>query len=199
MIILRLKKWPPTVSKVDHVALHPQAFSHPISANHPHPVERLAREVQQLKDKLAQVSTGTESHPPTKMAEPRRTDTNLNQNANNGTFLFPAPRPQGTAMPRVAPPPTSTNHQTSRGPPPSSAPPSRPAHKDNSGSNKHTFLFGHSSVTEARHDQHYYPAPNNAKLPKSNGSSIASWGLVLVLTGPISDTDRSTPSSGTTN
>ncbi|XP_027142671.1 myotubularin-related protein 11 [Larimichthys crocea] len=157
-------------------ALHAQAFSHPISANHPHPVERLAQEVQQLKDKLAQVSTGTDRSPPTKTAEPRRTDANLNQNTNNGTFLFPAARPQSKAAPRMTPPPTSTttNHQTSRGPPPASAPPSRPVRRDYGGSsssgNKHTFLFGHSSVTEAR----TYPAPNNAKLPKSNGPSLAS-------------------------
>ncbi|XP_034729184.1 myotubularin-related protein 11 [Etheostoma cragini] len=150
-------------------ALHAQAFSHPISANHPHPVERLAREVQQLKDKLAQVSTSPGLKPPSMMAEPRRTDTNLNQNTNNGTFLFPASRPQSVAMSRAAPPPTSTNHQTSKGA--TSAPPSRPSHKD---SNKHTFLFGHSSVAEARPDQRCYPAPNNAKLPKSNGSSISS-------------------------
>ncbi|XP_038566610.1 myotubularin-related protein 11 [Micropterus salmoides] len=156
-------------------ALHAQAFSHPISANHPHPVERLALEVQQLKDKLAQVSTGMDPdpNPPTKRAEHRRTDTNLNQNTNNGTFLFPAPKPQNTMTPRVAPPPTSTN-QTFRGPPPTSAPSSRPGHKDSGGGNKHTFLFGHSSVTEARPDQRYYPAPNNAKLPKSNGPSIVS-------------------------
>lgn len=150
-------------------ALHAQAFSHPVSANHPHPVERLAREVQQLKDKLEQVSTGSDLNPPTKMADPRRTDTNLNQNTNNGTFLFPASRPQSAGNPRAAPPPTSTNHQTSRGPPPASAAPSRPGHRDNGGSNKHTFLFGHSSVAEARPDQRYYPAPQNAKLPKSNG------------------------------
>ncbi|KAL3059963.1 hypothetical protein OYC64_014544 [Pagothenia borchgrevinki] len=154
-------------------ALHAQAFSHPVSANHPHPVERLAREVQQLKDKLEQVSTGSDLNPPTKMADPRRTDTNLNQNTNNGTFLFPASRPQSAGNPRAAPPPTSTNHQTSRGPHPASAAPSRPGHRDNGGSNKHTFLFGHSSVAEARPDQRYYPAPQNAKLPKSNGIQSA--------------------------
>ncbi|KAF3839554.1 hypothetical protein F7725_018271 [Dissostichus mawsoni] len=142
-------------------ALHAQAFSHPVSANHPHPVERLAREVQQLKDKLEQ------------MAEPRRTDSNLNQNTNNGTFLFPASRPQSAGNPRAAPTPTSTNHQTSRGPPPTSAASSRHGHRDNGGSNKHTFLFGHSSVAEARPDQRYYPAPQNAKLPKSNGIQSA--------------------------
>lgn len=152
------------------MAFHPQAFSHPISANHPHPVELLAREVQQLKDKLAQVSSGSDPNPPTKTAEPRRTDTNLNHNTNNGTFLFPSSRPQGASVPRVAPPPTSTNHQTSRGSPPTSAPPFRTSHKDSGGSSKHTFLFGHSSSTEARSDQRYYPASNNAKLSKSNGS-----------------------------
>lgn len=153
---------------------HPQAFSHPVSANHAHPVERLAREVQQLKDKLAQVSASTpHSPPPAKVAEPRRSDTNLNQNTNNGTFLFPAQRPQGPAGPRAAPAPTSTNHQTSRGPPPSSAPPTRPAHRDAGGSNKQSFLFGDLSAREQQ-QVHYYAATSNAKLPKGSGSSMAS-------------------------
>lgn len=155
----------------------PQAFSHPVSANHPHPVERLAREVQQLKDELARASSGADPIPPPKTAEPRRTDTNLNQNANNGTFLFPASRPQSASAPRAAPPPSSANRQTSRGPPPppASAPPSRHGHhRDNGGGNKHTFLFGHPPAAEPRPDQRYYPAPNAAKLPKSNGSSVAS-------------------------
>ncbi|XP_040022208.2 myotubularin-related protein 11 isoform X2 [Gasterosteus aculeatus] len=158
-------------------ALHAQAFSHPVSANHPHPVERLAREVQQLKDELARASSGADPIPPPKTAEPRRTDTNLNQNANNGTFLFPASRPQSASAPRAAPPPSSANRQTSRGPPPppASAPPSRHGHhRDNGGGNKHTFLFGHPPAAEPRPDQRYYPAPNAAKLPKSNGSSVAS-------------------------
>ncbi|XP_075899452.1 myotubularin-related protein 11 isoform X1 [Nelusetta ayraudi] len=155
-------------------ALHAQAFSHPVSANHAHPVERLAREVQQLKDKLAQVSAGTpHSPPPAKVAEPRRSDTNLNQNTNNGTFLFPAQRPQGPAGPRAVPAPTSTNHQTSRGPPPSSAPPTRPAHRDAGGSNKQSFLFGDLSAREQQ-QVHYYAATSNAKLPKGSGSSMAS-------------------------
>lgn len=157
-----------TVSSLDHAVFHSQAFSHPISANHPHPLERLSQEVQQLKDKLAQVST--DSPLSTKKAEPLRPDNNLNHNTNNGTFLFPAQRLQGIAVPRAAPLPTSTNHKTSRSPLPSSAPPSRPTHKGNSSNNKHTFLFGPSSVT----DQHYCPAPSNTKLPKSNRSSIAS-------------------------
>ncbi|KAM3613518.1 uncharacterized protein V6R79_000860 [Siganus canaliculatus] len=155
-------------------ALHAQAFSHPFSANHPHPVERLALEVQQLKDKLTQISSGTDPSPPAPPAKPRRPDTNMNQNTNNGTFLFPAARPHSTVAPRAGPLPTSTNHQTSKGPLAASAPPARSGHKDNGASNKHTFLFGHTSGTEARPEQHYYPAPNNAKLSKSNGSSIAS-------------------------
>ncbi|KAM8869688.1 myotubularin-related protein 11 [Spinachia spinachia] len=157
-------------------ALHAQAFSHPVSANHPHPVERLAREVQQLKDELARASSGAEPIPTPKMAEPRRADTNLNQNANNGTFLFPASRPQSATAPRAAPPPTCANRQSSRGPPPppASAPPTGHGHRDHGGGNKHTFLFGHPPVAEARPDQRYYPAPNTAKLPKSNGSSVAS-------------------------
>lgn len=155
-----------------HVALSSQAFSHPISANHPHPLDRLAQEVKQLKEKLSQTPTSPVPNLPTKTAESRRTDTNLNQ--NNGTFLFPTSRSQGMGVPRVAPPPTSTNHQTSsRGPLPATAPPSRPSNKDNGGSNKHTFLFGHSSVADTRPEQRYYPAPSNTKLPKSN-SSIAS-------------------------
>lgn len=160
-----------TLSILDNAVFHSQAFSHPISANHPHPLERLSQEVQQLKDKLAEVSTSTDSPPSTKKAEPLRPANNLNHNTNNGTFLFPAQRLQGIAVPRAAPPPTSTNHKTSRSPLPSSAPPPRSTHKGNSSSsNKHTFLFGPSSVT----DQHYCPAPSNTKLPKSNGSSIAS-------------------------
>ncbi|KAM4600422.1 myotubularin-related protein 11 [Polymixia lowei] len=155
-------------------ALHAQAFSHPISSNRLHPVEQLAWEVQQLKDKLARASAGTDSNPLAKRAEPRRADANLNQNTNNGTFLFPASRPQGLGVTRATPPATSANLQTSRAPPPSSAPLSRSGHRDNGGGNKHTFLFGHPSATEARSDQRYYPAPNNAKLPKSNGPSIGS-------------------------
>ncbi|XP_063343029.1 myotubularin-related protein 11 [Pelmatolapia mariae] len=153
-------------------ALHAQAFSHPLSANHLHPVERLAQEVQQLKDKLEQVST--DPTPPAVTAEPRRADTNLNQNTNNGTFLFPASRPQSAGVLRAAPLPTSANQHTSRGAPATSAPQSRPAHKDMGGSSKHTFLFGHSSVIDAHPDQRYYSASSNAKLPKSNGPSLAS-------------------------
>uniref|UniRef100_A0A3B3CPL4 Myotubularin related protein 11 n=1 Tax=Oryzias melastigma TaxID=30732 RepID=A0A3B3CPL4_ORYME len=146
-------------------ALHAQAFSHPVSSNHLHPVERLAQEVQQLKDKLAQLSPGTDLDPPTVTPEPRRTDANLNQNTNNATFLFSASKPRSVG--RAAPPPTSV----SRAPPPSSTPAPRPGGKDLGGSNKHTFLFGHSS--DGRSDSRYHPLPN-AKLPKSNGSSLAS-------------------------
>ncbi|RVE63211.1 hypothetical protein OJAV_G00165700 [Oryzias javanicus] len=144
-------------------ALHAQAFSHPVSSNHLHPVERLAQDVQQLKDKLAQLSPGTDLDPPAVTPESRRTDANLNQNTNNATFLFSASKPRSVG--RAAAPPASV----SRAPPPSS----RPGGKDFGGSNKHTFLFGHSSGADGRGDSRYHPLPN-AKLPKSNGSSLAS-------------------------
>ncbi|XP_062321416.1 myotubularin-related protein 11 [Osmerus eperlanus] len=147
-------------------ALHAQAFSHPISSNTHHPVEQLAWEVQNLQDKLTLASTAGENQPH-KRPEPRRTDTNLNQNTNNGTFLFPASRPPGPATTRPVPP--TSNHQT-RGPPLSTAPQLRPGHRESS--HKHTFLFGQPS--DARPDQRYFPAPNNAKFPKSNGSSLGS-------------------------
>lgn len=150
---------------------HPQAFSHPVSANHAHPVERLAREVQQLKDKLAQVASSTTGSPlpATKVSEPQCRDTNLNKNTNNGTFLFPAQRPQVPAGGlRAAPTPTSTsNHHTSRGPPPSLASPTRPARRDSGSSNKQSFLFGDLSAREQQQQQlHYYPTTSNAKLAK---------------------------------
>uniref|UniRef100_A0A673A6Q4 Myotubularin phosphatase domain-containing protein n=1 Tax=Sphaeramia orbicularis TaxID=375764 RepID=A0A673A6Q4_9TELE len=146
-------------------ALHAQAFSHPLSANHPHPVERLAWEVQQLKDKLTQGSAGSDSDSPSKTpAEPRRPpDANLNQNTNNGTFLFPLSRPQPPAVARAT------------APPPASVAPPRPVHKDNGGNNKHTFLFGHTSAEQQR----YCPPPSSyctppSKMNKSNGPSVGS-------------------------
>lgn len=156
-------------------------------------MERLAQEVKQLKEKLSQTPTSPVPNLPTKTAEPRRTDTNLNQ--NNGTFLFPASRSQGLGVSRAAPPPTSTNHQTSRGLLPATAPPPRPSNRDSGGSNKHTFLFGHSSVADARPEQRYYPAPSNTKLPKGN-SSVPSWGLACVFTLRY-DTHHLTPWPGT--
>ncbi|XP_056142241.1 myotubularin-related protein 11 [Lampris incognitus] len=150
-------------------ALHAQAFSHPVSSNHPHPVEQLVWEVKQLRDKLALVSGSTDGELRAKKAEPRRTDASLNQNTNNGTFLFPASRPQGPAVTKPAPPLTSTNIHTSRAPPAS-----RVGHKDTSSSNKHTFLFGHSSAAEVRSDQRYHPASNSTKLAKNSGPSVGS-------------------------
>ncbi|MEQ2237034.1 hypothetical protein ILYODFUR_018877 [Ilyodon furcidens] len=146
-------------------ALHAQAFSHPVSANRPHPVDRLAQEVQQLKDQLAQLSTSRSPDQLTGTTETQRTDTNLNQSTNNSTFLYSALRPRAT------PPPTSTNQHTSRGPSSASAPPSRPTNRDG---NKHSFLFGHTAVAEARSDPRYHPPPSTAKLPKSNGPSLTS-------------------------
>lgn len=161
---------PQSLTPLTVIASHPQAFSHPVS-NHAHPVERLAREVQQLKDKLAQVASSTTGSPPA-----TRSDTNLNKNTNNGTFLFPAQRPQGLAGPRAAPTLTSTsNHQTSRGRPPSSASPSAPAHRDCSSSNKQSFLFGDMSAREQQQQQlHYYAATSNAKLAKGSSFSKTS-------------------------
>lgn len=147
-------------------ALHAQAFSHPSSSSSQHPVEQLAWEVQHLRDKLASSATPTGASPSNKRAEPRRTDANLNQNANNGTFLFPASRPLGPGTTRPPPSPASGLPQ-SRAPPPAAAPPARPAHRD--GGNKHTFLFG-GPPSDARPEQRGVPAPAGAKLPKSNGS-----------------------------
>ncbi|KAK5600307.1 hypothetical protein CRENBAI_001393 [Crenichthys baileyi] len=146
-------------------ALHAQAFSHPVSANRPHPVDCLAQEVQQLKDQLAQLSTSRSPNQLTVTAETQRTDTNLNQSTNNSTFLYSALRPRAT------PPPTSTNQHTSRGPSSASAAPLRPTNRD---CNKHSFLFGHTAVAEARSDPRYHPPPSTTKLPKSNGPSLTS-------------------------
>ncbi|XP_042160523.1 myotubularin-related protein 11 isoform X1 [Oncorhynchus tshawytscha] len=149
-------------------ALHAQAFSHPISSSTQHPVEQLAWEVQQLRDKLALASSPTNTVP-AKTLEPRQTDSNLNQNTNNSTFLFPACRHPGPVVSRTTPPILNLQPMV---PPVSSEPLSRPGPRDSS---KHTFLFGHPSSSEARPDQRYFPAHNNnAKLPKSNGPSLGS-------------------------
>lgn len=124
-------------------ALQAQAFSHPVSSNHPHPVERLAREVQQLQEKLARA-------PPTPPpAGPHHADSNLNQNSNNGTFLFPAAR--GAARPLHRNPPATS------GPPPL---------RDAGSTNKHTFLFGP--------EQRFHPVERNARGAKNNGPSLDS-------------------------
>uniref|UniRef100_A0A8C5G5A2 Myotubularin phosphatase domain-containing protein n=1 Tax=Gouania willdenowi TaxID=441366 RepID=A0A8C5G5A2_GOUWI len=120
-------------------ALHAQAFSHPVSSNSAHPVERLAHQVQQLRNQL--------DHMTSHLATPTITDSNLNQNANNGTFLFSAPRPH-----RAPPPPISAT------------PPSRTSLVD-----KHSFLFGPSAAEHG-----YCPAPKTTKLPPSSGRSLAS-------------------------
>ncbi|XP_064207198.1 myotubularin-related protein 11 isoform X1 [Anguilla rostrata] len=140
-------------------ALQAQAFCHPTPPSMYHPVDQLAWEVQQLRDRLALASTG---HAATtaKKQESRRPDTNLNQ--NNATFLFSTPRPSLT-VPR-GPPPTSA---PPRAPIPSAAPPKLPG-RDVS---KRTFLFGHPA--DARPDQRYAPTPG-ARLPKNNGPSLGS-------------------------
>ncbi|KAK0144915.1 Myotubularin-related protein 10-A [Merluccius polli] len=169
--------------------LHTQAFSHPVSSNHAHPVLRLAREVQQLHDQLASASSSSSSSSTTASSvthkppppQHRRPDANLNHNTNNGTFLFPAPRAPALGVTRAVPPaPTSTttapNPKTSWVAPPSSSS-SSAAHKDHTtagGSTKHTFLFGHPSspAPDARTEQRYHP--NNAKLPHGNRPPISS-------------------------
>lgn len=138
-------------------ALHAQAFSHPLLASHPHPVERLASEIQLLQTRLAQVSSSKDPHSPQPKTVKRRVDGNLNENTNNGTFLFPASSPQGMVRARAAPPLTSTKQQTP------SDPPSRLGCRDISGSNKHTFLFGHPSASEAHSEEHYKPVLTKTK------------------------------------
>uniref|UniRef100_A0A3Q2QMN0 Myotubularin related protein 11 n=1 Tax=Fundulus heteroclitus TaxID=8078 RepID=A0A3Q2QMN0_FUNHE len=153
------------MSQTHPAAVSPQAFSHPVSANRPHPVDRLAQEVQRLKDQLTQVSSSRSPDPLTMTAEPQRTDANLNLSSNNSTFLYSALKRRAT------PPPTSTNQHTSRGPSSASAPPPRPTDRDG---NKHSFLFGHSAAGEARSEPRYHPPPSTTKLPKSNGPSLTS-------------------------
>ncbi|KAJ8290128.1 hypothetical protein GJAV_G00009010 [Gymnothorax javanicus] len=142
-------------------ALQAQAFCHPTPTSIYHPVDQLAWEVQQLRDKLALASTGHTATTTTK-SESRKPETNLNQNSNNGSFLFSALRP---------------SMAVSRGPPVSSAPPRAPnlttapprlAGRD---AGKRTFLFGHPA--DARTDQRYAPPPN-PRLPKNNNPSLGS-------------------------
>ncbi|KAJ8288022.1 hypothetical protein COCON_G00006810 [Conger conger] len=142
-------------------ALQAQAFCHPTPASMYHPVDQLAWEVQQLRDKLASVSTRNATTT-AKKQESRRPDANLNQNSNNGTFLFSAPRPS-MATPR-SPPPTAT---PPRAPNPTGAPPKLAGRE----AGKRTFLFGHP--TDGRPDQRYAPTPS-ARLPKNNGPSLGS-------------------------
>ncbi|XP_049587448.1 myotubularin-related protein 11 isoform X1 [Syngnathus scovelli] len=98
-------------------ALHAQAFSHPLSANHRHPLELLAGEVQRLQEQLAQQHPADDSQ--------SAHDANLNHNANNSSFLFSgSPGAAAIATP---------------------VPASRQAPKENA--NKHTFLYGHASDT----------------------------------------------------
>ncbi|KTG16020.1 hypothetical protein cypCar_00017348 [Cyprinus carpio] len=142
-------------------ALHAQAFSHPTSSCSQHPLDQLAWEVQQLREKLAQASHRRPENQ-TKQQEPRRLEPNLNQNANNGTFLFSSssrtsqqqPSSQGAAHSSVIP----KAQRTASDPP-------RPVQRNNG---KHTFLFGHQQ--EPQSGQRYIPSPS-AKLPKRHGNS----------------------------
>lgn len=132
-----------------------------------HPLEQLSWEVQQLREKLAQASNRRPENQ-TKRQEPRRLESNLNQNANNGTFLFssssrtsqqqPSPS-RGAAHPSVPP-----RAQRAASDPP------RPAQRNNG---KHTFLFGHQQ--EPQSGQRYAPS-SSAKLPKRPGNTHWSVG-----------------------
>ncbi|KAL2084410.1 hypothetical protein ACEWY4_019928 [Coilia grayii] len=164
-------------------ALHAQAFTHPMPSSMLHPVDQLSWEVQQLREKLSQASSTsssscssssssptssrTSSTPHIKL-EARCTDSNLNQNANNGTFLFPSSRStshQPPPAPRGNAQTTASIKATSRPPTSIANPQPRPTGRDGA---KHTFLFGHQPNN--RPVQRYIPAPH-AKPPRSRSSS----------------------------
>lgn len=120
-----------------------------------HPLDQLAFEVQELGEKLAQASDRHPEHQ-TRQQEPRRLESNLNQNANNGTFLFSSRSSQHQ-------PPAS--RASTRPTNPSRAPwtVSEPPRSAQRISGKHTFLFGHQQ--ESQSVQRYIPSPG-AKYPK---------------------------------
>ncbi len=132
-----------------------------------HPLDQLAWEVQQLREKLAQASHRRPENQ-TKRQEPRRLESNLNQNANNGTFLFSSSSRTSQQQPLL-----SSRGAVQTSVPPraqrTASDPSRPAQRNNS---KHTFLFGHQ---EPQSGQRYIPSPS-AKLPKRPGNSHWSVG-----------------------
>lgn len=139
--------------------LHAQAFSHPMSSCSQHPLDQLAYEVQELGEKLAQVSIRRPENQ-TRRQEPRRLESNLNQNANNGTFLFSSrSSPQHPPATRGA----SYPFDHPRDPRAASEPP-RSSQRING---KHTFLFGHQQ--ESQPVQRYISS-QSAKYPKHPGS-----------------------------
>uniref|UniRef100_A0A8C9VAE3 Myotubularin related protein 11 n=1 Tax=Scleropages formosus TaxID=113540 RepID=A0A8C9VAE3_SCLFO len=149
-------------------ALHAQAWAHPSSTSSPfasasthHPVDQLAQEVQQLRDKLAQVSFSRAASK-TNRQQFRRPEANLNRNASSGTFLFSASRP-AQVTPRAIPPTSSLPKA-----PLPKCPITGPAHRD---AGKRTFLFG--STPNGRADLRYTPTPS-VRLAKNSGSSLKS-------------------------
>ncbi|XP_033836611.1 myotubularin-related protein 11 [Periophthalmus magnuspinnatus] len=155
-------------------AIHAQAFSHPLVSPQPHPVERLAQEVQQLRTRLAQVSIPKEpTSPETPISTGKRR--NLNHNANNSTFLFPASTNQHTPKtmphtactnhhtPKTTPHTMSTNQQSSGSEPHPGATPSCPSHK--SSNHKHTFLFRAPSPAETRAKERPRAPQTKSKAP----------------------------------
>uniref|UniRef100_A0AAV2MF02 Myotubularin phosphatase domain-containing protein n=1 Tax=Knipowitschia caucasica TaxID=637954 RepID=A0AAV2MF02_KNICA len=121
-------------------AIHAQAFSHPLSSPQPHPVERLSRQVQQLRTQLSQVPVPKE---PCSPETPMGLQRDLNQNANNSTFLFPAARSSKTPSPQQSSRPAAGPQQSSR-------PAAGPQQSSPQRSHKHTFLFRASSPGRRR-------------------------------------------------
>ncbi|XP_028834744.1 myotubularin-related protein 11 isoform X2 [Denticeps clupeoides] len=143
--------------------LHAQAFTHPMSSCL-HPVDQLSWEVQQLQQMLVRSSTSGQPDSVSKKQEPQWAESNINQNANNGTFLFPISRSTHTQALTKAPTVHTTTTTTTTGQNAASAQP-RPISREGS---KHTFLFGHQP--ESSSNQRYVPTPN-ARLHKNSSSS----------------------------
>lgn len=138
-----------------------------------HPLDQLAFEVQELGEKLAQASVRLPENQ-TRHQEPRRLESNLNQNANNGTFLFSSRSSQHQ-------PPASRGSTRPSNPPRAPRTASEPPRSAQRFNGKHTFLFGHQQ--ESQSVQRYIPSPS-AKYPKQPGNthwSVGRSGALLCL------------------
>ncbi|XP_072317147.1 myotubularin-related protein 11 [Eucyclogobius newberryi] len=149
-------------------AIHAQAFSHPLAPPQPHPVERLAQEVQHLWTRLAQVSKNPSSPESPTCTDERRVHGNLNQNVNNSTFLFPASTNHQTH--KTTPHTACTNQQSSNSLPLQGAPASCPPVRGND-SHKSTFLFRTASPSETRSKERPRAPQTKSKPPGPHTSS----------------------------
>lgn len=131
-----------------------------MSSCNQHPLDQLAFEVQALGEKLSQASVRRPENQP-RQQEPRRLESNLNQNANNGTFLFSSRSPQHH-------PPASRETTRPSNPSRASRTTSEPPRSGQRFNSKHTFLFGHQQ--ESQSVQRYIPSPS-AKNPKHPGQT----------------------------